>query len=109
MALLKGKHNIAEIEGVRCSVIETGAGAARVAFLQDLLVHNHYEVKTEQEKAKDGSPLETFMVGVTDILCNPVIVLYEKKLVRPGGEVVTPAYWNQWPGQDTLPYWQVKR
>lgn len=107
MAALKGKHNIAEIDGVRCTVVESGITAERAEFLKSLLQFNRYDVKMMQEKAKDGSPLDTFLVGVADILFNPVIVLYQKKLFRPDGEVVTQAYWNQWSVDNTLPYWQV--
>ncbi|HNY01758.1 MAG TPA: hypothetical protein PKG48_04185 [Bacteroidales bacterium] len=110
MPLLKGKQTIAEIEGIRCSVIETGISPERATFLKDLLAFNGFEVKLEKEKAKDGTELETFVIGVTDILVNPVITLYEKKLRRKDGQVVTPAYWNQWPAAgDSLPYWQVTR
>ena len=108
MAILKGKHIIAEIEGIRCTVIETGTTLERAEFLKQLLVFNGYEVKLEKEKAKDGTELDTFIVGLTDILFNPMIVLYEKKLIRKDGFTVTPAYWNQIPEQDTLPYWQVQ-
>jgi len=109
MALTKGKHNIAEIEGVRCSVIETGATRERAEFLKNLLVFNGYDVRMEKEKAKDGTELESFVIGLTDILFNPMIVVYEKKLIRKDGFTVTPAYWNQQPEETTLPYWQVKR
>jgi hypothetical protein len=109
MALTKGKHNIAEIEGMRCTVIETGVAQERTEFLKTLLVFNGYEVKIEKEKAKDGTELETFVIGLTDILFNPMIVIYEKKLFRKDGLTVTPAYWNQWPGEDTLPYWKIQR
>jgi hypothetical protein len=108
MANLKGKHNIAEIEGLRCSVVETGATEERAAFLAELLAFNSYEVKTEKEKAKDGSPLDTLVIGVTDLLFNPVIAVYEKKLRRKDGKTVSPDYWHQKPGQDELPYWQVQ-
>ena len=109
MAILKGKHNISEIEGFRCSVIETGTTRERAEFLKTLLVFNGYEVKFEKEKAKDGAELETYIVGITDLLVNPVIILYEKKLIRKDGFTVTPAYWNQKGEQDTLPYWQGQR
>jgi hypothetical protein len=109
MALSKGKHNIAEIEGMRCTVIETGTTPDRAEFLKNLLVHNGYEVKMEHEKAKDGTALETFVIGLTDILFNPMIMVYEKKLIRKDGLTVTPAFWNQWPEDDTLPYWKLQR
>lgn len=109
MALTKGKHTIAEIGGIRCTVVETGATADRVGFLKDLLSFNGYEVKAEAEKSKEGTETGTFVIGVTDVLFNPMIAVYAKKIRRPDGATVTPAYWNQWPGQDTLPYWQVQR
>ncbi len=108
MAILKCKHNIAEIEGIRCTVVESGATDDRVAFLKDLLGFNRYEVKTEKEKAKDGSSLETNIIGVTDILFNPIIGLYQKKLFRKDGKTVTHRYWNQLSDQDDIPYWQVQ-
>ena len=109
MSLSKGKHNIAEIDGVRCTVVETGLTDARAGFLKDLLVFNRYDVKMEQEKAKDGSLIETFILGITDIIFNPMIAVYEKKLFRKDGKTVTPNYWNQKPEQDDIPYWQVER
>ena len=109
MSLSKGKHNIAEIEGVRCTVVETGVTEERAEFLKNMLTFNGYEVKLEKEKAKDGSILASFVIGVTDILFNPMIVVYEKKFVRKDGKTVTPAYWNQWPEGDDLPYWQEQR
>jgi hypothetical protein len=109
MPLLKGKHIIAEIEGVRCTVVETGTTPERAEFLKNLLVFNGYEVKMEKEKSKDGTELDSFVIGLTDLLFNPMIVVYEKKLVRKDGLTVTPAYWNQWPEDDTLPYWKLQR
>lgn len=109
MALTKGKHNIAEIEGTRCSVVETGLSPERVTFLKELLEFNGYMVKSEQEKAKDGTLLETYMIGTTNILFNPMIVVFQKKLFRKDGKVVSQAFWNQWTDQWELPYWQVQR
>ena len=108
MAILKGKHIITEIEGIRCTVIETGATLERSDFLKRLLGFNKYEVKMAKEKAKDGTELDTFIIGVTDTLFNPVITLYEKKLFREDGLTVTASYWNQRPEQDSLPYWKVQ-
>jgi hypothetical protein len=108
MPLNKGKHSVAEIDGIRCTVVETGATEERALFLKELLEFNGYTVKTEKEKAKDGTVLPTLSLGVTDILFNPMIVVYQHKLLRKDGAEVTPAYWNQWPGQQELPYWQVQ-
>lgn len=106
---LKGKHNIVEIEGVRCTLVESGISAERKEFLKSLLTFNKQEVMEMQDKAKDGTPLDTWTIGVKNILFNPVIALYQKKLFRQDGEFVTQAYWNQWPQNNVIPYWQVIR
>ena len=94
MSLSKGKHNIAEIEGVRCTVVETGVTEERAEFLKNMLTFNGYEVKMEKEKAKDGTELEsclrvvgTAVDGVTalgrrsrpappPVLCHPCFICY---------------------------------
>lgn len=106
--VLNGKHSIIEIEGIRCTVVETGISEERKTFLTDLLTFNGFRVLSIQEKEKDGAPLNTYVTGITDLVVNPVILLYEHKLLRPDGIEVTPAYWNQKNDQTTIPYWQVK-
>ncbi len=108
MPLNKGKHVIAEIEGTRCTVVETGLTEARAAFLKDLLENNHFEVKTEPENSKEGAPTGTLILGVTDLEFNPVVKVYERKLFRNDGKVVSPAWWNQWEVQDDeIPYIEI--
>ncbi|TSA24326.1 MAG: hypothetical protein D4R67_12095 [Bacteroidetes bacterium] len=106
---LKGKHNVAEIDGVRCTVVESGIPGERVDFLSELLTYNGFEVKSEQGKDKEGNVLETYITGVTDILFNPMIAVYEQKLFRTDGKVVTAAYWEQKNADTGIPYWQVPR
>jgi hypothetical protein len=108
--MLKGKHTVTEIEGVRCTVVETGVSDERMKFLKEILEFNGYEVKSEKEKAKDGSLAGTSVIGVTDILFSAMIKLYERKLYRKDGHILNPAYWNQWPDEDwDIPYYQVIR
>lgn len=106
---LKGKHKVAEIDGVRCTVVENEITRERMDFLMDLLTYNGLEVKSEQEKDKEGNVLDTFVIGVTDILFNPPIVVYLQKLFRKDGEVVTAQYWEQNKADTEIPYWQVSR
>jgi len=107
--MLKGKHTVVEIGGVRCSVVETGAPDERVKFLKEVLEFNGYEVKTGKEKGKDGSALPTSVIGVTDILFSAMVSLYERKLHTKVHHVINPAFWNQWPEQDwDIPYYMVK-
>jgi hypothetical protein len=93
MPLNKLKHTITEIDGIRCKIVETGASEERVTFLKELLEHNKYEVKILEEKKE--SEQKTYIIGVTDILFNPVFAVYERTLKIIDGYQTTPAYWNQ--------------
>jgi hypothetical protein len=95
MAINNAKHIIAEINGIRCTIIETGATLQRVAFLSDLLTFNKFEVKEIQETNKVQGGEQKFTIGVTDILFNPVFAIYERQLKTREGIFVTPGYWNQ--------------
>lgn len=103
MALNKGKHLVEEIDGVRCTVVEKGITPERAEFLKKLLELNGYEVKTVEE-----ADLVTLKLGVTDILFNPLIDVYERRLKSPSGKRVTPAYWLQESNKETeaeVNYW----
>jgi len=103
MALNKGKHLVEEIDGVRCTVVEKGITPERAEFLKKLLELNGYEVKT----AVEADPVK-IKLGVTDILFNPVIDVYERRLKSPSGKKVTPAYWLQESDKETeaeVNYW----
>jgi hypothetical protein len=95
MAINNAKHIIGEIDGVRCTIIETGATRERAAFLSELLSFNNLEVKELQEPAKIAGEEPTYTVGVTDLAFNPVFAIYERRLKTPAGDFVTPAYWKQ--------------
>jgi hypothetical protein len=90
MALNKATHTILEIDGVRCSVVEENVSKARVDFLTKVLTHNGFEVKTVASEEGD-----TLTVGVTDVMFNPVIYVYELRLKTPDNKIVTPQYWLQ--------------
>jgi hypothetical protein len=104
MPLNKGKHIIEEIDGVRCSLVEKGASPARTEFLKKLLELNGYTVKVASE-----GETETFKIGVTDMLFNPVIDVYKRSLKSFSGHKVTPAYWLQESDKETekeVNYWK---
>ena len=106
MTLNKGKHIVEEIDGTRCSLVEKGASAERVEFLKKLLTINGYTVKTVAE-----ADTLTFKIGVTDLLFNPVIDVYERRLKSISGKRVTPAYWLQESDKETeaeVNYWDFK-
>lgn len=107
MALNKGKHIVEEVDGVRCTLVEKGVSPERAEFLKKLLELNGYEVKTAPE-GETG----TFKLGVTDLLFNPVIDVYKRRLKSFTGHKVTPAYWLQESDKETeaeVHYWDFKR
>jgi hypothetical protein len=106
MALTRGKHSVEEINGIRCTVVEKGASPERVAFLKDLLAFNKFDVQVEEEKKAEETGPTTFVIGVTDIVFNPMIGVYQQSLRTPAGEKVCPAYWNQYTNENDSRYWE---
>lgn len=102
MAINNAKHIIGEIDGVRCTIIETGVSIERAAFLRDLLEFNNLEVL----ELKEGD--EKYTIGVTDLVFNPVFRIYERKLKTREGDFVTPAYWKQECNDCSQRYWIKK-
>ena len=101
---LKAKHIVEEINGIRCTIVEKGATADRIDFLKKLLEFNKFEVITLEEVPIEGSPA-LFTIGVTDLVFNPVIAVYELSLLTPDGKKVSPAYWNQYTSDSVDEYW----
>jgi hypothetical protein len=109
MALNNAKHIIGEIDGVRCTIIETGASLERVAFLTDLLSFNNLEVKDIKEVSDVPGQEEKYTIGVTDLIFNPVFAIYERQLkIREGG-FATPGYWKQECVECDPRYWMRRK
>ncbi len=106
MSLTKGKHIVQEIDGTLCTVVESGINTKRLNFLKELLEFNKFEVKVS-EVLVEGQD-STFTIGVTDLVFNPVIAVFEQSLKRTNGEKVSPSYWNQTPEVDQLPYFDYR-
>ncbi len=108
MPLNKGKHVILEIGGTRCSVVEAGTSLKRMEFLKEILTLNKYDVRTSIEAKKVEGADDTYVVGVTDELFNPVIEVYKRSLLSKTGHKITPAYWLQISDAETeaeVTYW----
>ncbi len=122
MALTK-YHIHEEIDGTKCSIAEKNCSKERASFLKDLLETNGFEVKIgisappkaiAKPAAPDAEPIEaevppeTYTVGVTDIVFNPIHSLYSRELKTKHGHVVTVAYWLQKDAvsHDDVPYYQ---
>jgi hypothetical protein len=95
MAINNAKHIIGEIDGVRCTIIESGASLERTAFLRQLLEYNKLEVKELKVISELPGEEPKYTVGVTSLLFNPVFAIYECLIRRPEGGYVTPGYWKQ--------------
>jgi hypothetical protein len=103
----QGKHVVEEIDGVRCTIIETGATEERVKFLKDLLEFNKFEVKiVETPSVASLQTTKTYTIGVTDIVFFPTVAIYERSLHTRQGHHVTPAYWKQYSDICDPRYWR---
>ena len=100
MSISNAKHIVGEIDGVRCTIVESGITLDRLAFLTDLLQFNNFEVKqmTLPPEKEDEEP--KYIIGVTDLLFNPVFAVYERSLKTPEGKYVTLTFWKK--GYDDL-------
>jgi hypothetical protein len=108
MAINNAKHIVNEIDGVRCTIIETGISLERAAFLRELLEYNNLEVKEIPEPAETPGNEPKYTLGVTDLVFNPVFAIYECKLKLSNGKYVTPGYWRQECTECDTRYW-IKR
>ena len=103
MALNQIKPQIEEINGNRCVIVESGIDFQRAEFLTQLLKHNNYQVET----VVDAEGKTT--LGVTDLLFNPVLDVYKRRLKSFSNHKVTPAYWMQQSTNETIDqvhYWE---
>ena len=108
MAINNAKHIVNEIDGIRCTIVETGATLDRVAFLRELLEYNNMEVKEMVEPSETPGEEPKYTIGVTDLVFNPVFAIYECKLKIRDGKYVTPGYWKQECTKCDQRYW-IKR
>lgn len=108
MALNNAKHIVSEIDGVRCTIVESNTTLERAAFLRDLLEFNKYEVKESVVQPANPGEEPKYTIGVTDLVFNPVFMVYERRLMTREGGKVTPGYWNQQCSECDPKYWMKK-
>jgi len=102
---LKAKHTVEEINGQRCTVVEKGITTSRMEFLKNLLAQNKFEVMVSEDAPVGENSPKLFTVGVTDLVFNPVIAVYEMSLKTEDGRRVSPAYWDQKTTECVDEYW----
>lgn len=110
-------HLFEELNGVKCAIVEKNVAAERVAFLREILEYNKYTVVVipspppkvpvggTGDTAAPQAP-ETFTMGVTDVMFNPVNAIFGRLLRTQEGHIVTLAYWQQKEkeSKDEMPY-----
>lgn len=120
-------HLSEELNGVKCAIVEKNVTPERAAFLKQLLSFNKYAVEiaaSPPPKIAPPNPIaeggetpslsppipETFTVGVTDMMFNPINAIFGRLLHTPDGHVVTLAYWHQKDksSHDEIPYYERK-
>jgi hypothetical protein len=115
------------VNGVKCAIVEKNVSADRASFLKQLLLFNKYTVeiavspppKTQAPvQVKEGEPAtpvpivpETFTIGVTDMMFNPINAIFGRLLHTADGHVITLAYWYQRDklSHDETPYYNEKK
>jgi hypothetical protein len=131
MAINKN-HEFEELDGVKCAIVERNVSKERVGFLKDLLEYNGYTVVTIPSPppkaapaavaaaAPDAAPVvvepapppppETYTMGVTNVMFNPINAIFGRLLKTRDGHTVTLAYWNQEEtvAHDEIPYFEKK-
>jgi hypothetical protein len=128
MAINKN-HPFEEIDGVRCSVVESKVDEKRMQFLKNLLELNGHTVKVvtvqppapkpvpppaggEAAEAATPPPVPaappTYTVAVTDTTFNAINAIFGRQLKTKEGRTVTRAYWLQEEevSDDGVPYYE---
>ncbi|NCO63386.1 MAG: hypothetical protein GW827_02525 [Flavobacteriales bacterium] len=102
---LSGSHMFGSIEETRVTFVEKGVSEERKDFLKKLLEHNGFEVIIQEDKKKAEEDPQLFTVAVTNMVFNPTIWVYQRKLKTFDGKKVNQDYWEQ-RSEDSKPqYW----
>lgn len=109
MGLNNAKHIVAEIDGIRCTVVESGIDISRASFLRQILEFNNLEVKEQVIPPQTEDEEPKYTIGVTDLIYNPVFAVYECQMKTPEGGYVTPGYWQQECTDCDTRYWMRKK
>jgi len=103
---LGGKHLFGAIDDQRVTFIEKKIEEGRKDFLKKLLEHNGLEVIIQEEKRKSEEEPQLYTVAVTDMVFNPTIWVFKRKLKTFDGHIVNQDYWNQISEDSAPQYWK---
>jgi hypothetical protein len=104
---LAGKHQFGAIGDQRVTFVEKKIEKQRMEFLKKLLEVNHFEVVIQEEKRKSEEEPQLYTVAVTDMVFNPTIYVFQRRLKTIDGKhIVTQDYWNQVTEETHPQYWK---
>jgi len=99
------KHAFGTMNKVRVTIVEKGVTKERMEFLKNILEYNRFKVQTEEVVSKEEGGESTFIIGVEDMVFNPIIWIYDRKLMLPNGQYVTHKFWEKGEGDNKPQYW----
>lgn len=102
------KHDFGKIGENLVTFVEKGVNAQRMNFLKDLLEFNGFEVIIEEIQSEEVDGEKSYNVAVNDLVFNPVIWVYDRKLRTPDGHIVNEDYWMQRNSNFRPQYWERK-
>jgi hypothetical protein len=121
-------HLFEDLNGVKCAIVEKNVSKERTDFIKALLEYNKFTVIVIPSPPPKAAPApapasgdqpfplagplkeETFTIGVTDVMFNPINAIFGRLLKTPDGHTVTLAYWKQGEQEprDDVPYFDNK-
>lgn len=104
---LGGKHLFGSIGETRVTFVEKKIPQERMDFLKKLLEFNGFEVLVDQEKRKNEEEPQLYTIGVTDMVFNPTVYVFQRRLKTIDGDhIVNQEYWNQLSENSKPQYWK---
>ena len=90
-----GKHLFGSIDDTRVTFVEKKVDVNRKDFLLKILEHNNFEVIIQEEKRRSEEDPQLYTVGVTDMVFNPTIYIFQRRLQTLDGKKMNQDYWFQ--------------
>ena len=104
---LSGSHQFGDIDGQRVTFVEKKVEKQRADFLSALLTHNQFQVFVTEDQRKSEEEPQLYTVAVTDMVFNPTVWVFQRRLKTFDGRKVTQAYWNQDSTNTNPRYWNL--
>lgn len=104
---LSGSHQFGEINGQRVTFVEKKISRERLDFLSALLTFNKFEVIVAEDVRKSEEEPQLYTLAVSDMVFNPTVWVYQRRLRTMDGHKVSPAYWNQESLETNPRYWDL--